>query len=61
VRQAVLEISRKLKGAAMITNRIEVDLSPDLVARIVRNSVDASGNLRGDTGVSMSPSNTLPR
>jgi len=31
----------------------EVDLSPELRASIVRNSVDASGNLRADTGVSM--------
>jgi hypothetical protein len=46
----------ELRGAATITNRVEVDLAPGLVDKAVRNAISAGGNLRADTGVSMPPS-----
>jgi hypothetical protein len=49
----------ELRGAAVITNRVEVDLAPGLVDKAVRNAISAGGNLRAD--VSMSPSSILPR
>jgi hypothetical protein len=49
----------RLEGQAVITNKIEVDLSPGLVERTVRQAISASGNLRSDTGVSM-PQSMMP-
>ena len=46
----------ELKGQATITNRLSISLDPGLIAKEVRSQLDAGGNLRADTGVSMSPS-----
>jgi hypothetical protein len=51
----------ELRGAATITNRVAIDLAPGLIAKEVQNAIQAGGNLRGDTGVSMNPSSILPR
>ena len=50
----------ELKGQATITNRLSISLDPGLIAKEVRSQLDAGGNLRADTGVSM-PSSALPR
>jgi TP901 family phage tail tape measure protein len=51
----------RLEGAATIKNSLSISLDPGIIAKEIRNQLDAGGNLRADTGVSMSPSNTLPR
>jgi hypothetical protein len=50
----------ELKGEATIKNSLSISLDPGLIAKEVRNQLNAGGNLRGDTGVSMTPANTLP-
>jgi hypothetical protein len=50
----------ELKGEATIQNSLSISLDPGLIAKEVRNQLNASGNLRADTGVSM-PSSILPR
>ena len=51
----------ELKGAADVTVKVGVDLSPGLVEKAVNQAIDARGNMRvGDTGVSM-PTSLLPR
>jgi hypothetical protein len=51
----------ELRGAATIQNSLSITLDPGLIAKEVRNQLNAGGNLRADTGVSMSPSSILPR
>jgi hypothetical protein len=51
----------ELRGAATIKNSLSISLDPGLIAKEIRSQLDAGGNLRGDTGVSMNPSSILPR
>jgi hypothetical protein len=53
--------AHELKGEATIKNSLSISLDPGLIAKEVKNQLTAGGNLRGDTGVSMSPSSILPR
>jgi len=46
----------ELRGLATISNSLQIDLAPGLIAKEVRNAIAAEGNLRADTGVSMPPS-----
>jgi hypothetical protein len=50
----------ELRGAATITNSLAISLDPGLIAKEIRSQLDAGGNLRADTGVSM-PRSALPR
>ncbi|MGB6177200.1 MAG: phage tail tape measure protein [Methylocella sp.] len=51
----------ELRGSATVTNSLSISLDPGLIAKQVHSALAADGNLRGDTGVSMSPSSMLPR
>lgn len=46
-------LTAKLEGAADINLKIEVTADTDAIVRRVEQSLNASGNLRGNTGVSM--------
>jgi hypothetical protein len=50
----------ELKGEAVIRNSLSISLDPGLIAKEIRSQLDAGGNLRADTGVSM-PRLALPR
>jgi len=50
----------RLTGEATIKNSLAITLDPGLIAKEVRNQMDAGGALRADTGVSM-PREALPR
>ena len=43
----------KIDGAAEITNRVELSINSDLLIAMIRQEIDARGNLRADTGRSM--------
>jgi hypothetical protein len=43
----------RLEGSAAITNRVEVSINNDLLIATIDQRIDALGNLRADTGMSM--------